>query len=148
MAGAVALVATAGERGAGGQTDAQRLRSPHSGNAQDARCPSTAATSAAAPVAANTEKNKSRRHGENQLPCLRVSGISAFERRRRPATTGDAAIFKPRRAYLFLWRCAFIRLSYLCFDIFLRRFFLMEPIAFSFSGLLFRFEVVFRKSPC
>ena len=48
MAGAVALIATAGERGAGGQTDAQRLRSPHSGNAQDARCPSTAATSAAA----------------------------------------------------------------------------------------------------
>ena len=49
-AGAAALVATAGARGAGGQTDAQRLRSPHSGNAQDARCPSTAATSAAAPA--------------------------------------------------------------------------------------------------
>ena len=32
------------------------------------------------------------------------------------------------RAYLFLWRCAFMRLSYLCFDIFFRRFFLMEPI--------------------
>ena len=83
----------------------------------------------------NTEKNKSRRHGENRPPCLRVSGISAFERRRLPATTGDAAIYKPRRAYLFLWRCAFIRLSYLCFDIFLRRFFLMEPIAFSFFSL-------------
>ena len=89
----------------------------------------------------NTEKNKSRRHGENRPPCLRVSGISAFERRRLPATTGDAAIYKPRRAYLFLWRCAFIRLSYLCFDIFLRRFFLMEPIAFSFS-LVFAFSLV------
>ena len=32
------------------------------------------------------------------------------------------------RFYLFLWRCAFMRLSYLCFDIFLRLFFLMEPI--------------------
>jgi len=38
-AGAAALVATAGERGAGGKTDAQRLQSPHSGNAQDARFP-------------------------------------------------------------------------------------------------------------
>ena len=43
-------------------------------------------------------------------------------------------IFRPgvpvtaTRAYLFLWRCAFMRLSYLCFDIFFRRFFLMEPI--------------------
>ena len=40
------------------------------------------------------------------------------------------------RAYLFLWRCAFMRLSYLCFDIFFRRFFLMDPIL----DLLLRFE--------
>ena len=32
---------------------------------------------------------------------------------------------------MFLWRCAFMRLSYLCFDIFFRRFFLIEPILFS-----------------
>ena len=36
--------------------------------------------------------------------------------------------------YLFLCRCGFMRLSYLCFDIFLRRFFLIDPIfLFSFS---------------
>ena len=38
-------------------------------------------------------------------------------------------------AYLFLWRCAFMRLSYLCFDIFLRLFFLMDPMGFSPSLL-------------
>jgi hypothetical protein len=31
------------------------------------------------------------------------------------------------RGYLFLWRLAFRRFLYLCFDIFWRRFFLMDP---------------------
>jgi hypothetical protein len=49
-----------------------------------------------------------------------------------------------RPPYRFLWRLAFVRLRYLCFDIFLRRFFLMDPI---FLLLPDRLQPV-RGSPC
>ena len=61
------------------------------------------------------------------FPCT-VDGETPRKKNGDPEPFGSEPPSPAAWAYLFLWRCAFMRLSYLCFDIFFRRFFLMEPI--------------------
>ncbi len=49
------------------------------------------------------------------------------------ALPGDKTVVRGRdNLYLFLCRFALMRLRYLCFDIFLLRFFFIDPTSFSF----------------